>query len=77
MVIFGLKEEEPMIFLGRSEDIDIDVGNIMETASEIIHGKGGGSPFLAQAKGTLSNRIDEAVKQAEKLAKNNINNLQK
>jgi len=76
VVIFGLKDQEPMIFLGRSDDIDVDVRNIMETASEIIHGKGGGSPSLVQAKGTLSNKIDEAVKQAIVLVKNNINRLQ-
>jgi len=75
IVIFGLEDQEPMIFLGRSEDVDIDMRKILQPASEIMQAKGGGSPFLAQAKGKLSGKTDEAVKKAIELVKKNINNL--
>ncbi len=72
VVIIGLKKQEPMLFMGRSKDMDLDLQKIMEHASNIIKGKGGGSPFFAQAKGEIENKIEEAVKEARTMVEHNI-----
>ncbi len=49
IALAGSAGEKGILVLGRSQDVDLDVRPLIRHACEIMPGKGGGSPSLAQA----------------------------
>ncbi len=65
VVLFGLKgEERGHIILGCSENINIDMREIVPLVSPLIKGKGGGRPSLVEIAGEEIENLEQALERA-------------
>ena len=65
VVLFGLKgEERGHLILACSENINIDMREIVPLVSPLIKGKGGGRPSLVEIAGEEIENIEEALERA-------------
>ena len=60
--------------MGVTKDLNnlISAGNLIKSIAEIVGGKGGGRPDFAQAGGPDKEKVDEALKLALKLIKDEL-----
>ncbi len=65
VVLFGLKgEERGHLILACSENINIDMREIVPLVSPLIKGKGGGSPSLVEIAGEEIENLEQALERA-------------
>jgi alanyl-tRNA synthetase len=63
VVLFGSKAEgKASLFFQRSEDLDIDMGKLMQAACAVISGRGGGRSHQAQGGGSEIDKLEEALR---------------
>lgn len=55
------------ILVGRSEDVDLDAREVVDQAAEILGGKGGGRPVLAQGGGPNGGQAEAALERAKEM----------
>jgi len=70
-VVAGAADGKPSLLVAASRDLaaeGFDAGAIVRGAAPIIGGGGGGRPDLAQAGGRDASRLDEALREAGRLA---------
>ena len=70
-VLGGASDGKPSLLVAASRDLaaeGFDSGSIVRDAAPIIGGGGGGRPDLAQAGGRDASRLDEALREAGRLA---------
>ena len=70
-VAAGSSDGRPALLVAASRDLaseGFDAGAIIREAAPIIGGGGGGRPDLAQAGGKDGSRLDEALREAARLA---------
>ena len=70
-VLGGTVDGRPSLLVAASRDLageGFDSGAVVRAAAPIIGGGGGGRPELAQAGGRDASRLDEAVREAGRLA---------
>jgi alanyl-tRNA synthetase len=70
-VVGGRLDGKPSLLVAASRDLaaeGFDSGAIVRGAAPIIGGGGGGRPDLAQAGGRDASRLDEALREAARLA---------
>jgi alanyl-tRNA synthetase len=67
VVLLATRRPRPQFVFARSEDLAVDMGAVMRTASAVVDGRGGGRPQFAQGgapEGAAVDRVlDEAVGQ--------------
>jgi alanyl-tRNA synthetase len=71
LVAAGLADERPSLLAAASRDLvaeGFDSGAVVRQAARLIGGGGGGRPELAQAGGRDASRLDEALREAGRLA---------
>jgi alanyl-tRNA synthetase len=68
VILFGSKTQgkASLVFL-RSEELDTDMGKLMQAACEVIKGRGGGRPQQAQGGGPAADKLEEALRHAGSL----------
>jgi len=65
VVLFGLKgEERGHLILACSENLDIDMREIVPLVSPLIKGKGGGSSSLVEVAGEEKENLEQALEKA-------------
>lgn len=65
VVLFGSKAAgKASLFFQRSEELDIDMGKLMQAACTVINGHGGGRPQQAQGGGSEVDKLEEALRSA-------------
>ena len=57
-------ERKARVVFARSDDIDQNMRELLNTVCQLVSGGGGGSPDLAQGGGIPETRLDEAIAQA-------------
>ena len=57
----GQGDQKSYLTFARSDDLDVNMGNLVRQASEIIGGRGGGRPNFAQGGGPEAERVSEAL----------------
>jgi alanyl-tRNA synthetase len=70
-VVGGTDGGKPSLLVAASRDLaaeGFDAGAVIREAAPIIGGGGGGRPELAQAGGKDASRLDEALREAGRLA---------
>ena len=68
VVLFGSKAEgKASLLFQRSEELDLDMGKLMQAACSVINGRGGGRPQQAQGGGTAVDKLEEALRHAGSL----------
>lgn len=68
VILFGIKTESSVqLFFQCSEALAVDMGQIMESASKIINGRGGGRPQLAQGGGPAVEKLEDALQSAQNM----------
>ena len=75
IVILGsIHEDKVKLAVGVTKDLNnqISAGNLIKSIAEIVGGKGGGRPDFAQAGGPDKEKVDEALKLALKLIKDEL-----
>jgi alanyl-tRNA synthetase len=66
IVLFGLKEEERgHLVFARSEDIKVDLRELLPLVSPLIKGKGGGQPSLVEIAAESAKDLEAALDKAE------------
>jgi len=71
LVAAGVAGDRPSLLVAASRDLaaeGFDAGQVVRQAAPIIGGGGGGRPDLAQAGGRNAARLDEALREAGRLA---------
>ncbi|MDY0092541.1 MAG: DHHA1 domain-containing protein [Candidatus Vecturithrix sp.] len=64
VVLFGATfEGKASLLFQRSQALSFHMGQLMQTACEIINGRGGGQPQQAQGGGTETDKLEEALHQ--------------
>lgn len=72
-VLFGLKGEgRANIILACSEDLKLDMRELLPLVSSIIKGKGGGQASLVEVAGEIPQNIDQALDEAQRYLKEKI-----
>jgi alanyl-tRNA synthetase len=68
VILFGGKTQgkASLVFL-RSEELDMDMGKLMQAACAVISGRGGGRPQQAQGGGPAADKLEEALQCAADL----------
>jgi alanyl-tRNA synthetase len=68
VILFGSKTQgkASLVFL-RSEELDMDMGELMQAACGVIDGRGGGRPQQAQGGGPTADKLEEALQCAADL----------
>jgi alanyl-tRNA synthetase len=62
VILFGVETgHKASLFFARSEEIDCDMGKLMQDACAVINGRGGGRPQQAQGGGPAPDKLDEAI----------------
>jgi alanyl-tRNA synthetase len=62
MVVFlGLISDRAYLYFGRSHSVDLDIRPFMESACQLVQGKGGGSPSMARGSGTETSKAEETI----------------
>ena len=72
VVLIGVTGERDTVFVGRSNDMNLDVRPILERMRTIIDGKGGGSPSFAQASSSDSGNVVTALDEAANMVMETI-----
>lgn len=73
VVCFAINDKQRAhLIFARSEDIDIDLRELVPLVSSLVEGKGGGQPSLVQIAGTNSTNLDKAVEKAVRFIKEKI-----
>lgn len=68
VVLFGLETGPRVhIVLARSQDVDLDMRELVPIVAPLISGKGGGRPSLVELAGEKSDHLKDAIKQAADL----------
>jgi len=68
VVLFGSRADgKASLFFQRSEELDLDMGKLMQAACKVISGRGGGRPQQAQGGGTAVEKLEEALRCAGSL----------
>ena len=68
IVLFGSKAEgKASLYFLRSEELDYDMGKLMQDACAVINGRGGGRPQQAQGGGAAVDKLDAALQSAYEL----------
>jgi alanyl-tRNA synthetase len=68
IVLFGLKGEEHVhVFFACSENLDLDMRELVPAVSPLIKGKGGGRPSLVEIAGQKKEGLKSALERAHKL----------
>ncbi len=66
IVLFALKaDRKANLILARSEDIDFDMRELIQAASQLINGKGGGRPSLVELAGDNVENLKHALEGLE------------
>ena len=69
IVLLGTRGPKPALLFSRSQGLgEYDMRDWVSQTAHLINGRGGGTPDRAQAGGTQSEGIDEAIEVALKLA---------
>ncbi len=68
LCVLGTSAPRPQIIVSRSEDVQIDVRMLIETAKQIMNGKGGGNPKIAQAGSQDGSAVERAVHEVTRRA---------
>ncbi len=63
--LFGVARDTATVIFSCSQGLGLDMGNLMASAAELVGGKGGGKPTLAQGGGPRVDRLQEAIDKAE------------
>lgn len=73
VVLYGLKSEKRIqLILARSDNITIDLRELVPELSSLIKGKGGGSPSLVEITGELEEKLELALVRAYEFVRNKI-----
>lgn len=65
VTLFGLKSGQKVhVILGRSEDMDIDLRDLVSVVSPLVSGKGGGRPSLVEIAGDSPHNLEAALTKA-------------
>lgn len=65
VTLFGQKfESKAHIILGRSDDVDIDLRDLVSVIGPVINGKGGGRPSLVEIAGAQPQNLEAALTKA-------------
>ena len=73
-VLFGLKSGERVhVILARSENLDLDLRELLPVVSPLINGKGGGRPSLVEIAGDNSSELSKSLDQAHDFVSNRLN----
>ena len=64
ITLFSLVNNDVKLLFARSENIDINMKDIIKEPLELISGRGGGSPFAVQGGGTNTDNADLALETA-------------
>lgn len=68
VVLFGSKAAgKASLLFQRSDELDLDMGKLMQAACAVINGRGGGRPQQAQGGGTAVEKLEEALRYAGSL----------
>jgi alanyl-tRNA synthetase len=66
VVLFGLKEEKRgHLVFARSENIQVDLRELLPLVSPLIKGKGGGQPSLIEIAAESTENLEEALEKAD------------
>ncbi|MFW6141098.1 MAG: alanine--tRNA ligase [Candidatus Saliniplasma sp.] len=72
VVLLVSKGSDVQLVFSRSDDIDIDMSQILRQAAKLVNGGGGGSPKTAQGGGSRPEGRDEALGKAVDLVKKEL-----
>ena len=73
VVLFGLKgEERGHLILACSENLNLDMRELVPLVSPLINGKGGGNPSLVELVGKNVENIAQALEKAQEFIKKKI-----
>lgn len=68
VILFGIKaEEKASLFFQCSEELALNMAQLVETACAIINGRGGGRPQQAQGGGSDVKKLESAMQRCEDL----------
>ncbi|MEW9122959.1 MAG: DHHA1 domain-containing protein [Thermotaleaceae bacterium] len=68
ILLFGSKQNgKAQILFSRSQDVDINMNELLKEVSPMINGKGGGNPQTAQGGGDDLSNLEGALQAAEKI----------
>jgi alanyl-tRNA synthetase len=74
VVLFGLKlESRAHVIMARSEDLDIDLRELLPVVSSKINGKGGGKPSLVEIAGDNPSGLSKSLDQAYDFISSRVN----
>jgi alanyl-tRNA synthetase len=79
LVTAGESQGKPSILVASSRDLaaeGFDAGAVVREAAPIIGGGGGGRPDLAQAGGKDASRLEEALREAARLALESLKRIE-
>lgn len=62
----NITEEKVQFLLNRSDDLQVSMNECLKIGLEIIEGKGGGNPKVAQGGGTNHNKLNETIEAMKK-----------
>jgi alanyl-tRNA synthetase len=65
VILFGVEtQQKASLLFMRSDEINCDMGKLMQDACAVINGRGGGRPQQAQGGGPAADKLDEAIQSA-------------
>ena len=71
MVLAGKYSDKVYLLVGVTKDLTskYHAGNIVKELAEIVGGRGGGKPDLAQAGGNNPDKLQDALKRSKEIVK--------
>lgn len=69
IVLLACRNENAQVIFTRSEDLDIDMNNLIKSVFPIIEGKGGGNTRTAQGGGLRTDKLEDFLNAAANLVK--------
>jgi alanyl-tRNA synthetase len=72
VALLGVKGKKAQLIFARSADLSYDMRPLLQAACALVGGGGGGGPELAQGGGSQSDGIDEALRYATDLLRQQI-----
>lgn len=70
LVLFGVKGEKAQVVFGRSEQVNVNVNDLLKEVIGLIGGTGGGNAKSAQGGGTELHNLESLIQSAELIVKN-------
>lgn len=61
IALLACRNENAQVIFARSEDVDMDMNNLLKAVFPIIDGKGGGNARMAQGGGSRADKLDELM----------------